>query len=109
MNYIADDIGIPNDGGFRMQTSLPEHAYVSPHALFQEIDGQCVLLNLQTEHYYSLDDVGTCMWQLLMEHHRVALVGEQLLDEYDVDRATLYRDLGNLITELVQAGLLTID
>ena len=33
--------------------------------LFRELDGESVLLNLDTESYLGLDDVGTRMWMLL--------------------------------------------
>ena len=51
-----------------MNPSLPTQVEISPEALFQELDGETVLLNLQSERYYGLDDVGTRMWQLLAEN-----------------------------------------
>jgi hypothetical protein len=91
-----------------MSTSLPTRVAIPPAVLFQELEGECVLLNLDTERYYSLDDVGTRMWQLLAEHGDVATVVEQLLAEYDVDEATLRQDLVDLIGKLSEAGLVTI-
>jgi hypothetical protein len=67
------------------------------------------LLNLETERYYSLDDVATRMWQLLAEHGDVGTVVEQLLAEYDADKATLHRDLANLIAELAEEGLIAVN
>ena len=45
---------------------------------------------------------------MLAEHGDVATVMKQLLAEYDVDEATLHRDLANLIAELIEEGLLTV-
>ena len=62
-----------------MSTSLPARVAIPPDVLFQELEGECVLLNLDTGRYYSLDDVGTRMRQLLAEHGNVATMAEQLL------------------------------
>ena len=45
---------------------------------------------------YVLDDIGTRIWQLLVEHGDVATVVEGLLAEYDVGEAVLNRDLTDL-------------
>ena len=86
-------------------TTLPSLVTVSPEILFQELDGEAILLNLQNEHYYSLKESGVRMWQLLAKHGNVATVVEQLLEEYDVDEVTLNRDLANLISWLAERGL----
>jgi hypothetical protein len=89
--------------------SLPPRITLEPEILFQELEGEAILLNLQTEHYYSLNDVGTRMWQLLAEHRDVATVVERLLAEYNVDEATLHQDLAQLIAALTDAGLITVE
>jgi hypothetical protein len=91
-----------------MKPSLPTQVEISPEALFQELEGETVLLNLQSERYYGLDDVGTRMWQLLAENGDVTAAFAQLLKEYDVDAARLEADLATLIGRLAEAGLLTI-
>jgi hypothetical protein len=91
-----------------MNPSLPTQVEISPEALFQELEGETVLLNLQNERYYGLDDVGTRMWQLLAENGDVAAAFAQLLKEYDVDAVRLEADLATLIGRLAEAGLLTV-
>ena len=92
-----------------MKVSLPTRITLSPEVFFQELEGEAILLDLHNEYYYSLDDVGTRMWQLLVEHGDVATVVERLLAEYDVDEATLRRDLAQLIAALADAGLVTVE
>ena len=91
-----------------MSTSLPARVAIPPDVLFRELDGESVLLDLQSERYYSLDDVGTRMWELLAECGDVAMVVEQMMEGYDVDEATLHRDLANLINQLAEEGLLSV-
>lgn len=51
-----------------MTVSLPKAVSCSPDVLFRELDSEGVLLDLETERYYTLDDIGARMWQLLHEH-----------------------------------------
>lgn len=90
-----------------MAKSLPARVTVSPDTLFQEVTNEAVLLNLATEQYYILDDVGMRMWQLLAAHHETELVVEKLLGEYDADESTIRQDLAELIEKLTEVGLLT--
>jgi Coenzyme PQQ synthesis protein D (PqqD) len=78
---------------------------VPPDVLVNVIDGESVLLNLKSECYFGLDEVGTRMWQVLSESASVKLAYEALLKEYDVEPEQLQRDLENLIDQLVEHGL----
>ena len=92
-----------------MPAPLPKRVAIPPDVLSRELDDEGVLLNLETERYYTLDDVGIRMWQLLAEHGDVETVVAQLLDEYDVEQATLRHDLADLIAGLVEADLMTVE
>jgi hypothetical protein len=50
-----------------MQPRLADQITVSPEVLFQEVGGEAVLLDLKSESYFGLDDVGMRIWQLLQE------------------------------------------
>lgn len=89
--------------------STDQQIKISPEVLFRELDGEAVILDLATERYYGLDEVGTRMWQLLEEHGQTAPVIAQLLAEYDVDEEKVSADLAELIDKLAEAGLILID
>ena len=89
-----------------MSVSLPKAVSFSPDVLFRELDDEGVLLDLETEQYYTLDDIGVRMWQLLHENKDMEVVVATLLEEYDVDEATLRQDLAELIARLSEAGLI---
>jgi hypothetical protein len=79
---------------------------VQPDVLVNFIDGEAVLLNLKSERYFGLDEVGTRMWQVLADSESVRAAYEALLGEYDVDPDQLQHDLENLIEQLREHGLL---
>ena len=91
-----------------MTHTLPQRVEISKTVLFRELDGEAVILDLNSERYYGLDDVGTRMWQLLSEHGDVATVHAHLLAEYDVEPPQLANDLATLIDKLASAGLVAI-
>jgi hypothetical protein len=92
-----------------MSAILPSHVQIPSDVLFQELEGESVLLNLQSERYYGLDDIGTRLWQLLAENGDVAAACEQLVKEYDVEEDILRQDVAQLITKMADAGLVQLD
>ena len=74
--------------------------------MFRELAGEAVLLNLQNEMYYGLDEVGTRMWQLLTTSDSVQAAIDTMLKEFDVTPETLEQDVTKMINELQEQGLL---
>jgi hypothetical protein len=76
--------------------------------LVRELQGESVLLNLNTESYFGLDDVGTRMWAALTGSPSVQAAYEMLLAEYEVDAARLRADLHGFIEKLKEMGLIEL-
>ena len=91
-----------------MSMTLPRRVAPADTTIFQDLETESIMLDLHSEYYFSLDDIGTRMWQLLSEHRETAVVVAHLLEEYDVDEATLHQDLAALIEQLTGAGLLVV-
>ncbi len=87
---------------------LPQRVEVSEEVLFQEIEGESVLLNLKNEQYFGLDEVGTRIWHLLTEDEETNKTLRCLLKEYDVEEEKMRNDLAVLINELNAQGLITM-
>jgi hypothetical protein len=79
---------------------------VSSDVLFQEVSGETVLLDLESEQYFGLDAVGTRIWSLLKEGRAVREMVETLLAEYEVEREQLAGDVRELLAALLDAGLI---
>ena len=80
---------------------------VSPDAVAREVGGETVILHLGSGTYFGLDEVGTRIWQLLGKGLPLAAVCDRLVEEYEVERAVLERDLEALIGELVEHELVS--
>ena len=82
---------------------------ISSEVLTQEVGGETVILDLKTESYFGLDEVGTRIWQLLQQGKDTQNITETMLDEYDVEEKQLEKDIQNLLTKLNEAGIITFD
>lgn len=88
--------------------SFNDKVSVPSHVLVRFMDKEAVLLNLETERYFGLDEVGARMWQLTTTSASVESAYKALLDEYDVDAETLRGNLNELLEKLSDNGLLTV-
>src|SRR5579859_152213 len=88
--------------------SLGDRVVVPTHVLIRFLDNESVLLNIETERYFGLDETGTRMWQLVTAAPKIEVAYQQLLDEYDVEAELLRANLTELLTRLVENGLLQV-
>lgn len=92
-------MGIP----FTSRVSVPEHV------LSRKLDDELVLLNMHTETYLGLDDVGARFWEVLSESESINDALEKLLEEYDVEEDRLRRDLAELVSAMTDQGLIELE
>lgn len=85
---------------------LTMRAVVPAHVLIRHLEGESVLLNLDSERYFGLDATGTRMWDLMTSQPCIALALEKLQEEYEVEPETLRTHLTELLSRLVENGLL---
>jgi hypothetical protein len=83
--------------------------HISDDVVFRDLAGEAVILNLATGTYFGLDAVGTRMWHLMAEHGSTEKVVKALLAEYEVEEGQLRRDLNDLIRQLKDKGLVTVE
>lgn len=92
-----------------MEISFSNRLRAADQVLFRELDGESVLLNVATESYFGLDDVGTRMWMLLTTNETIQHSYERLAEEYEVSESQLRKDIQALIEELIEHGLVKIE
>ena len=74
----------------------------------QEVDGEMVLLDMNSEEYFGLDSVGTDIWQAIEEKRRLKNVLEVLLTQYDVEEEVLKSDLIAFVEKLQERGFVEV-
>lgn len=91
-----------------MTVSLDATVRIPEDVVFRELDGEAVLLNLESGIYFGLDPVGTRIWQLVEEHQTLRRVLDALQAEYEAPAADLESDLVRFVDQLHGKGLLTV-
>jgi len=91
-----------------MPFSFSMRVIAAPDVLFRSLGGEAVLLNLETELYLGMDEVGTRMWTVLNESPSIQAAYDTLLAEYDVDGERLREDLAEFLDRLVERGLVEV-
>jgi hypothetical protein len=88
--------------------SFSDQVEVPKHVLVRFLGKEIVLLNLESECYYGLDEMGTRMWQVVTAAPSVENAYEALLSEYDVTPELLRQNLSEILGRLVDLGLLRV-
>ncbi|MBI4730508.1 MAG: PqqD family protein [Acidobacteria bacterium] len=79
---------------------------ISTDVVFQVLDGEAVLLHLQSGAYFALNETGTRIWGLIEKHSNLARVRAVMLAEYDVAPGALDADIAELVERLIEKELL---
>lgn len=76
--------------------------------LIQKVGDDAILLNLNTENYFTLDEVGARIVTALEESDSLEQAIRKLVGIYDVDESRLTSDAIRLVEECEQNGLLQV-
>jgi len=87
---------------FSQKVTVPESV------LIRELSGEAVLLNLSSEMYFGLDEVGYRFWTVLTTAPSIGAAYDQLLSEYEVQPEELRESLAALIDQCKEQGLLEV-
>lgn len=88
--------------------SFSERVEVPKHVLVRFFDKETVLLNLESEIYYGLDETGTRMWQAVTAAPSIENAYAELLSEFEVEAELLRQNLSELLGRLIDLGLLRV-
>ena len=88
--------------------SLDSRIRINDDVLWQQLQGEAVLLNLKTGVYFGLDAIGTRVWELLAEHRMVRDVVDAIVGEYDVAAQTCAEDVIALVADMQKHALVTV-
>lgn len=91
-----------------MPLNLAKSLVIKDGVLIQELSSESVLLDVDSEQYFGLDDVGTQMLMTLKQSPSIQVAFDRLLTQYEVDPEQLKQDLLSFIEQLVQHDLVEL-
>ena len=74
---------------------------------WDEIDGETLIINVETGYYFSLDGVGSLIWTMLAEGVDECDMVAGIVSEYDVEQSTAQADLQVLLDALAGEELVS--
>jgi hypothetical protein len=78
----------------------------SVDALTRELDGEILLLDLKSSHYFGLAGSGARIWQLVEAGQTGGDIVLALAQEFDADEALIRAEVTGFLDDLVARGLL---
>ena len=91
-----------------MTISFSDRVKIPDDVLISNLQEESVILNLDSERYYGLDDVGTRFLSILTTSDSIEAAYQTLLKEYDVDGQVLRQDLLEVVEKLVDQGIVQV-
>lgn len=91
-----------------MSISFSDRVKIPDDVLISKLQEESVILNLASERYYGLDNVGTRILSVLTTSDSIEAAYQTLLQEYDVDGHMLRQDLLEIVQKLVDQGIVQV-
>lgn len=86
--------------------SLPAYLRVNhPHIIHEIIQGEAILVNLETGSYYSADQVGAAIWDAIENGMPVAQIVDAITHAYSGDEAEKLARVTAFLEQLQHEGL----
>ena len=82
---------------------------LSKNVFAQEIDEETIILDSETQEYFSINEIGKVIWSLIEEKKNLEEIKAEMLDMYEVPEEQLEKDVLNFLQALEQKGLIKID
>ncbi len=82
---------------------------LSKNVFAQEIDEETIILDSETQEYFSINEIGKVIWSLIEEKKNLEEIKAEMLDMYEVPEEQIEKDLLNFIQALEQKGLIKVD
>jgi phosphatidylserine decarboxylase len=71
-----------------------------------EVDGEVVILDVESGHFFQLNGVGSSVWQRLESPMTLGALCTAMLDEFEVDAAQCRSDVRAFAAKMLDRGLL---
>ncbi len=78
----------------------------SRDVVYTNLGNEGVILNLRSKYYFTLNETGMQIWDLLTEGADEETIVAKLCDEYDVEPEACRRDLQELMRQFAAEGLI---
>lgn len=94
--------------GSNQTVALTDKLVRQEDVLASIVEGELVMMNIQSDSFYGANAVGTRIWELLEQPLTVAQLCSLLQEEFDVDDQTCQQDVLPFIQKIIDEKLVRI-
>ena len=80
---------------------------ISQAVTWRKAGEEAVILNLETSEYYSANETGSFIWELLSSGKKTGKIAEALAAEYGIPPAQAAADTEDFLKDLARLGIVT--
>lgn len=90
-------------------TEMNHTATPHPDVVFTEVgEKEAVLLHMKTKMYFSLNETGVFIWQLMSSGHTLGEISRKIQEAYDVPPEKASKSVTTLMDELAREKLIEV-
>jgi len=91
-----------------MSREMDAYPIKSQDTAHRVLGGEAIIVNLESSFFYSLNPVGTFIWERCDGRHSLAEIAQALVAEFQVEPKTAARDCREFVADLAEQGLLRL-
>ncbi len=88
--------------------TLETHYAIPSTVMLQIVDEETLLFDSSTELFFTLNEVGTVMWEIMNENNVLRAVYDELIEAVDIESEQLAADIEIFASSLAEQGLLAV-
>jgi hypothetical protein len=79
---------------------------INDKIIAREIQGEAILLNKENGDYFSMNAVGTEIFNCICKGMEIDAIVDLLLDKYDIEQDILKKDVASIVAEMVEKKII---
>jgi len=80
----------------------------NPNQVFNEIDGEVLMLNVVNEEYYNLTGTAKIIWDILANKTTLKDIVNKLANQYEISTEDCLTDVKSFLEKLINKGIVEI-
>lgn len=85
------------------------HLTQSPKTAYRIIDGEAVVVDLESSMLYSLNSVATFVWEMTDGRTPIEKIVNKICEEFEVEREVAKKDCFEFVQDFADKGLLVME
>lgn len=81
----------------------------SPNTVHEVIEGEAIIINMKMGHYYSTDQTGALIWELIAQNLDTVAMVARITDRFLGDPLEIRRSLEDFLDQLIRENLIVSD